>query len=417
MPKRSHWKPPTPSAALTLPPPSLNKAQHVPLPAPSLGPPVVAPPAWAQPQAEPVDFSKRKSSPPPAAVPPRRRVPREAVFHRNLLVLILRKIRDEPSYGRQLVRLLQLACSRAAPLRPSSASPPVISRGCSGRGGPPTQNGTNNHTNSGGNSSGGGSFGGYTSSGGGSPNSIRSGSSGGADNNPDDVLSFDASLEFASLDFDLPATRRWLSDNPELNPLKILDHISLKGGGGGFFGEAGGVPPKPPPPETVAAMDRDTASILSLAVPVPDPSATFLDIGTDLGPMSMYDEDDPFNLETVNPSNFAMSEPSGGGGSSGSPSPPAATATNVNGGSHYDPPMSKGMRTTTTTAGGSLYNNNNNNNNSNSLLSSNNTSNTSTAFPSLGAETSQPINSLYQAASLPQVLTSVYLYKYIFSIY
>ena len=241
-------------------------------------------------------------------------------------MLILRKIRDEPSYGRNIVKLLQLACVR------------YNSHGCSGRS---NQNGGGGGgAVNGNNSGGGGSFGGYTSSGGGSPNSVRSGST---DNN-DDVL-FDPTIEFSSIDFDLPATRRWLNENPEFNPLKILDHITLKGS---FEGPGGQGAPKPPP--DVSAMDRDTASILQLAVPVPDPSATFLDIGTDLGPMSMY-EDDPFNLETVNPSNFTISEPT------------------------YEPPM-KTMRGGTAP----VYNNNNHN---------------MMGFPSMLSETSQPLNQLY----------------------
>jgi hypothetical protein len=58
-------------------------------------------------------------------------------------------------------------------------------------------------------------------------------------------------------------------------------------------------------PPDLAAMDRDTATFLQLAVPVPDPTQTFLDIGTDFGPISMY-EDDPFNLEQLVPSTFSM---------------------------------------------------------------------------------------------------------------
>jgi len=58
-------------------------------------------------------------------------------------------------------------------------------------------------------------------------------------------------------------------------------------------------------PPDLAAMDRDTATFLQLAVPVPDPTQTFLDLGTDFGPISMY-EDDPFNLEQLVPSTFSM---------------------------------------------------------------------------------------------------------------
>merc|ERR1712095_91847 len=40
---------------------------------------------------------------------------------------------------------------------------------------------------------------------------------------------------------------------------------------------------------------------------VPDPSATFLDIGTEIGGTSLY-EDDPFNLDHLLPSNFNINQ-------------------------------------------------------------------------------------------------------------
>ena len=270
------------SLKLSTHPPPLPPPKHhnpVPLPAPSLGPPVVTP-SWEKVQDKPVDFSKKKPDDNPLKVG-RRQVPRESIFHRNLLVLVLRKINEDPTNGRNIVKMLKVACTH------------VKTNGCSGRSGSPHQAGQGAGFNSGG----GANFSGYSSSGGGSPHSIRSSST-----ENDDTL-FDPTIEFSRIDFNLPATRRWLNDNPEFNPLKILDHISLKNG----FGDQ--IPseiPKPPP--DLPNIDREVSSILQLAVPVPDPSATFMDIGTDFGPMSMY-EDDPFNLEQVNPSNFVMSEP------------------------------------------------------------------------------------------------------------
>merc|ERR1712130_881595 len=108
--------------------------------------------------------------------------------------------------------------------------------------------------------------------------------------------------DFDSIDFEFneSATRKWISENPDLSPLKVLDHINFKN-------DAQENPhsevPKPPP--DLATLDRDTATFLQLAVPVPDPSSTFLDIGTDFGPVSFY-EDDPFNLEQLVPSTFNL---------------------------------------------------------------------------------------------------------------
>jgi hypothetical protein len=352
VPKRPHWNQHNAlagSAKVLPPPPSIK--QMVPLSAPSLGPPpanmrqVVTP--WQKLQDQPVDFSTKRplftaavspsrSQPPkhqevpshhrrPPPAHPRRVLPsREAIFHRNLLVLILRKIRDNPEQGRAIVRMLMHVCRLQAHGCPGNTAPPPMGSGqdaasiraASGGGSGRTHSsggqggGAANYSGySGGNGAGSTSSGG-SSTGGGSPHSVRSNST-----ENDDAL-FDPSLEFASIDFDLPATRKWLNENPDFNPLKILDNISLKSA----FSNSGAVEsvPKPPPDSSI---DRDTANILQLAVPVPDPSATFLDIGTDFGPMSMY-EDDPFNLEQVNPSNFILPE------TNSSPLQPSMTSTN-----------------------------------------------------------------------------------------
>jgi len=254
-------------------------------------------------QDEPVDFSKKKEV--GEAVAQRKIVgatyKRQYQFQRNLLVILLQNINRNPLHGKNIVRYLKRSCDK------------IQTRGCSGG-----KNGTPNQTGSGGQQgqqsggggggvSGGGSsgVGGYNGSGtsngstGGSLNSSRSNST----DNDDGNNLFDVSeTDFDSIDFDFneSATRKWITDNPDLSPLKVLDHISFK--------------PDPAPdqhhqdhpkPPDLDTLDRDTASILQLAVPVPDPSSTFLDIGTDFGPVSFY-EDDPFNLEQLVPSTFNL---------------------------------------------------------------------------------------------------------------
>jgi hypothetical protein len=58
-------------------------------------------------------------------------------------------------------------------------------------------------------------------------------------------------------------------------------------------------------PPDLGSLDHTTANLLQMSVP--DPSTTFLDIGTDLGGASLY-EDDPFSLEHLLPSNFNMNQ-------------------------------------------------------------------------------------------------------------
>ena len=134
---------------------------------------------------------------------------------------------------------------------------------------------------------------------GGSLNSSRSNSTDQDDSNN----IFDVSeTDFDAIDFDFneSSTRKWISENPDLSPLKALEQIPFKPDPGQEHHHQD--LPKPPDLDT---LDRDTASILQLAVPVPDPSSTFLDIGTDFGPVSFY-EDDPFNLEQLVPSTFNL---------------------------------------------------------------------------------------------------------------
>ena len=239
-------------------------------------------------QLEPVDFSKKKQ---PETLQQKRQK-RQCLFQRNLLVILLQNISKDPAFGKQIVRYLKFSCEK------------VQSRGCSGgQQGYSHQSGSGSGSSSG--FSGGNNIGGGNSGTGGSLNSSRSNSTDQDDsNNLFDVSETD--LDNIDFDFNESSTRKWIADNPDLSPLKVLDHISFK--------------PEPPSespgqdlskPPDLETLDRDTANILQLAVPVPDPSSTFLDIGTDFGPVSFY-EDDPFNLEQLVPSTFNLINNSNG---------------------------------------------------------------------------------------------------------
>jgi len=236
---------------------------------------------------QPIDFSKKKPKEPPSTalkLHPAYRQLMERKFYRNLIICLLKM--DQTGERRRrnnIVRFLKTYCGK------------VKTNGCSNGGGP-KQNGAHQQGATGG--SGGLGFPGVPTGGGSTGGSNHSSRS----NSTDQEDSFNsADTEFDSMEFDFAesATRKWMCENPDLNPLKILDTISFKN-------EVVEQPPtevnKPP---DLSALDRDTANILQMAVPVPDPSATFLDIGTDFGPVSMYD-DDSFNLDQLIPSTFSL---------------------------------------------------------------------------------------------------------------
>ena len=279
-------------------------------------------------QDQPVDFSKKKGAESSgqqrgAAVPAQFK--RQYQFQRNLLVILLQNLRRAPARGRHTVRYLKQACDK------------IQTRGCSGgKNGTPGGGGGVGGGGQGGHQAGGGAgagagagagqySGGGQNSTGGSPNSSRSNST---DQDESGNNLFDVSeTDFDSIDFDFneSATRKWISDNPDLSPLKVLDHISFKPDPAPDLHHQDA--PKPP---DLATLDRDTASILQLAVPVPDPSSTFLDIGTDFGPVSFY-EDDPFNLEQLVPSTFNLNNMNNSSGQG------AAASSGVAGAAHHQP--------------------------------------------------------------------------------
>ena len=247
-------------------------------------------------QDEPVDFSQKKAGGGGVSGVADRLLitaniqnKRQYQFQRNLLIVLLKYIEKCPIKGRQIVRYLKNSCEK------------IQSRGCSGgKNGTPNQGAGQPHQ-SGGQGGSGGSFsqGANGGSTGGSLNSSRSNSTDQDDGNN----LFDVSeTDFDAIDFDFneSSTRKWISDNPDLSPLKVLEQIPFKPDPGQEHH-----PQDLPKPPDLDTLDRDTASILQLAVPVPDPSSTFLDIGTDFGPVSFY-EDDPFNLEQLVPSTFNL---------------------------------------------------------------------------------------------------------------
>jgi hypothetical protein len=111
----------------------------------------------------------------------------------------------------------------------------------------------------------------------------------------------DMDLDFEDLPTSASSTAKWFSDHPDINAAKVIDGLlNLKT----EFpaGQEGCGLSKPP---DLAALDHATANLLQMSVP--DPSTTFLDIGTDLGGASLY-EDDPFSLEHLLPSNFNINQ-------------------------------------------------------------------------------------------------------------
>jgi hypothetical protein len=324
-----------------------------PLSAPSLGPAL----PWSAPakvQDQPVDFSKKTTAAAAEALPlppplddrkeelpaVAKSVSREFVFQRNLLVILIQNIRRNSSHGRRIVKFLQAACMSSGGggvgVMPRggggyrqtgqgyATTNGVVNSGPSGSsllamsafGGSSGNNFSRAGSSSGGAGGGGNnvnnnnnSFSGFSGvGGGGGGGSLQSSRSSSTDNEDGGSLGgFEddggASVDFDQLDFDFAesATRKWMAENPDLNPLKVLDHLQLRPD---LTPGSGGSAEVQKPPD-LAAMDRDTATFLQLAVPVPDPTQTFLDIGTDFGPISMY-EDDPFNLEQLVPSTFSM---------------------------------------------------------------------------------------------------------------
>jgi len=235
-------------------------------------------------QDEPVDFSKKSSKEPEIL----QNILRQKMFDKRLLVLLLGLQERNPTKMRQIVRYLKQNCERY-----------YRQNGCSGGkgggGGAPNQAAS-------GTCSGGGGFSSSSPGGGSTGGSLNSSRSNSTDQEFDSFDSADADFGNIEFDFHESSTKKWFVDNPNLTPMKVLDTINLKN----ESSENPQTEVKKPP--DIQTLDRDTATFLQLAVPVPDPSNTFMDIGTDLGPVSLYD-DDLLNLEHLIPSTFNMNTP------------------------------------------------------------------------------------------------------------
>ena len=99
------------------------------------------------------------------------------------------------------------------------------------------------------------------------------GGKGGSDNN-------DNHIDLDQFDYPDSPTQKWLADNADLSPLRVLDNINLKSE---FPYSALTNEVDKPPDISNIGVDSATANLLQFAasVPVPDPTNSFIDISTD----------------------------------------------------------------------------------------------------------------------------------------
>ena len=135
------------------------------------------------------------------------------------------------------------------------------------------------------------------------------------------VVGGNSILDIGDLDFDdLPtptasSTANWFGTHPEINTGKVINGLlnlkseypSYPSQNGSMGGNGNGVVNlEKMTANDLTGLDNATANLLQMSVP--DPSTTFLDIGTDIGGCASLYEDDPFNLEHLLPSNFNMNQ-------------------------------------------------------------------------------------------------------------
>ena len=131
------------------------------------------------------------------------------------------------------------------------------------------------------------------------------------------VVGGNSILDIGDLDFDdLPtptasSTANWFSTHPEINTGKVINGLlNLKSEYPSYPSQNGqmaqNVNLEKLTSNDLTGLDNATANLLQMSVP--DPSTTFLDIGTDIGGCASLYEDDPFNLEHLLPSNFNMNQ-------------------------------------------------------------------------------------------------------------
>merc|ERR1719150_161583 len=268
---------------------------------------------------------------------------KELRFAKNLKILLVEIMRKHPVKAKVILNYLRFAWTKSkknANLAAITQEVKVTSQvtattGAAGRqpqsfvqvsdghqGGSSSSSGSNHGSggSSGGSGSGGGGYYGGSSGGlggcsGGGGNGNNDGNDG--NHNRRNINNNKGSILDIELDFEeLPQaannsnnTAKWFQEHQDINAGKILDGLlSLKtefpddSSNGSNPGSSSSMD-KPP---DMASLDHATANLLQMSVP--DPSTTFLDIGTDIGGCASLYEDDPFNLEHLLPSNFNMNQ-------------------------------------------------------------------------------------------------------------
>ena len=285
--------------------------------------------APSPPQDEPMDFSTKKNT--EVHTPALYTSSKEMRFAKNLKHVLVEIMRRHPGKARVILGYLRFAWKKVKMVQTAAATGQTpshvqVSGGQSNSAGSGQRPSGSSGSSSGssGSSSGGGSSGsgggnggggGYYGGSGGLGGSGCAGGSGngnndrdGHNNNRRNINNNNkGSLLDLDLDFEeLPQnsnTAKWFQEHPDINAGKILDGLlSLKT----EYPDDGpnGAHPVEKPTQ-MGPLDHTTANLLQMSVP--DPSATFLDIGTEIGGTSLY-EDDPFNLDHLLPSNFNINQ-------------------------------------------------------------------------------------------------------------
>ena len=291
--------------------------------------------APSPPQDEPMDFSTKKNTQ-TVRLPPYTST-KELRFAKNLKLIIVEIMRKHPKKGRTILSYLRyawqkskvseevknVACNGQIPSYVQVSDGQGSNSGQSGSSGSSSgssgSSGGSSGGGGGGSASSGGNGGHYGGSSGGLGGSSSSGNDGNGDgnnhrrnvnnNHKGSLLDMDLDFEELPQNQSQNATAKWFQDHPDINAGKILDGLlSLKtefppdensNQGSSSSASSGNMEQ----PKQMGALDHTTANLLQMSVP--DPSTTFLDIGTDMP--SLY-EDDPFNLEHLLPSNFNINQ-------------------------------------------------------------------------------------------------------------
>ena len=229
---------------------------------------------------QPIDFSKKKPKDNPLMMlkqHPRYKKLMVEKFNKNFLISLLKM--DHMGERQRRINMVRYIKTHFGKVK---------SNGCS-NGGAPKQNGQHQQGATGG--SGGIGFPGVPSGGGSTGGSSHSSRSNSTDQE-DSFNSVDSTLNYMEFDFADSSSKKFLVDNPDYNPMNILESVTFKND-----------PDQPqletPKPPDLNAIDQDTVTLMQMAVP--DPYDSFRDIDTDFGPVSLYED---FNLENLNLTNF-----------------------------------------------------------------------------------------------------------------